>query len=209
MKFKFHLLIAFLILAFLAGSCRFSGYTAFHKITPKLSKPTVFSPDFSKALYKTELSLYGRTITGITVIKKVDDGYQLAMVSEVGLKYFEIFFQDDSAIAETKYLMPVLDRKPVKEALISSLGLLFSEANYNAHTRLKVNETKKTVLLINKEKGSRISYYYDPVSGEVDQMKQNKFFGSKTTIKMSAYMEDAPGSIMVYRGKISMHFQRL
>ncbi|OFY50569.1 MAG: hypothetical protein A2W85_00745 [Bacteroidetes bacterium GWF2_41_31] len=210
MKIKLAHLIMLLGLAMLPLSCRFSGFTTMGNPGPKLSKATVFAPDFLKALYKTELTLHGRTITGIIVIKKVDDGYQMAMVSEVGLKYFEFFFPEGSPFdAQAKYVMAVLDREPLKEALISCFGLLFREAKYNSQTRLKINESKTKVLLIDKEKSSRFSYYYNPISGEVGQLMQNRFFGTRTSIKLSNYKNDAPGSILVYRGKISMNLQRL
>jgi hypothetical protein len=210
MRIKFSQLILLLYLSFAALSCRFSGFTTMGNPGPKLTKATVFAPDFSKALYKTELTLHGRTITGIIVIKKVDDGYQMAMVSEVGLKYFEFFFPEGSPFnAHAKYVMAVLDREPLKEALISCFGLLFREANYSPQTRLKVNESETKVLLIDREKGSRFSYYYHPISGEVGQLIQNRFPGTRTSIKLSNYKNDAPGSILIYRGKISMNLQRL
>ena len=210
MKIKLAHLIMLLGLAMLTLSCRFSGYTTMVNPGSKLSKATVFAPDFLKALYKTELTLHGRTITGIIVIKKVGNGYQMAMVSEVGLKYFEFFFPEVSPFdAHAKYVMAVLDREPVKEALMSCFGLLFREAKYNSQTRLKINESKTKVLLIDKEKSSRFSYYYNPISGEVGQLIQNRFPGTRTSIKLSNYKNDAPGSILVYRGKISMNLQRL
>ena len=210
MKIKLTHLIMLLGLAMLPLSCRFSGYTTMVNPGPKLSKATIFAPDFLKALYKTELTLHGRTITGIIVIKKVANGYQMAMVSEVGLKYFEFFFPEGSPFdAHVKYVMAVLDREPLKEALISCFGLLFREANYSPQTHLKVNESETKVLLIDREKGSRFSYYYHPISGEVGQLIQNRFPGTGTSIKLSNYKNDAPGSILVYRGKISMNLQRL
>jgi len=210
MRIKFSQMILLLYLSFAAFSCRFSGFTTMNSPGPKLSKATVFAPDFIKVLYKAELTLHGQTITGIIVVKERDDGYQMAMVSEVGLKYFEFFFPGGSPLdGHAVYMMVVLDRGPVKEALISCFGLLFREAEYNSHSHLKMNETGKTVLLTNKGKRGRFSYYYKPLSGEVEQLQYYRFLGTKTSIKLSDYKNDAPGSIVVYRGKISMNLQRL
>lgn len=211
MKFPLRYLTFFILLLFAFTSCRFSGFSArYLSNNAKQARPAVYPADFSKALYKTELSLYGRPLTGITVIKKDTSGYFVALVSEVGLKYFELFFPHDiTKEAGVNYIMDVLNHKPVVDGLTDCIGLLFREPVYDKHAHLQMNETGKTCLLTSKYKKGKMKYYYGWMSGEVEQLQFSKMFAARTTAKISGYESGIPGSILIFHGKISILLNRL
>jgi|GEM_PF-3065134 len=207
----FKLSTAILVLFSVLTSCTFSGYSArYLSNDAKQSRPVVFAKDFSKALYKTELQLYGRTISGITVIKQDSSGFHVALVSEVGLKYYEFFFPKNADTPpRMDYMMEVMNHAPVVEGLKTGLGLLFREPVYDKHARIQMNETGKTCLLFNKGKKGTTKYYFNWISGEVERLIQNKLFKTKTEIKLSDYQEGEPGTMLLHRGKISMQMRHM
>ncbi len=208
---KLKLLLTILVMGFVLGSCTFSGYSArYLSNDAKQSRPVVFSANFEKALYKTELQVYGRTMTGITVIKQDSLGFHVALVSEVGLKYYEFFFPKNADTPpRMDYMMEVMNHTPVVEGLKAGLGLLFREPVYDKHARIQMNETGKTCLLFNKDKKGTTKYYFNWISGEVERLIQNKLFKTKTEIKLADYQEGEPGSILLHRGKISMQMRHM
>lgn len=206
MKFYSRYLVLFLLLISVLSACRFSGYSArYLSNNVKESRPVVFPQNFSKALYKTDLSVYGRPLSGITVVKKDTLGYHVALVSEVGLKYYELFFPSNPTDeVHVVYLMEVMNHPPVVSGLKKCFGLLFREPVYDKSAHLKMNETGKTCLLYNHDRLGTTKYFFDWISGEVELLHQKKIFTSKTEIKLSDYEEAVPGSILMLRGKLSI-----
>lgn len=201
----------FILLGLLFNSCRFSGYSArYVSGDVKNSRPVVFGQDFEKALYSTDLNVFGRQITGITVIKHDSTGFHVAMLSELGLKYFELFFPaNDSTADEIRYVMEVMNHKPVTEGLLSLYGLLFQSPVYDSHTRFLMNETGKTCLLINKIEKKQVSFYFSSLSGEVEELTSKKLLKPNAEIKLSGYGDGYPGSLLLFQQKLSIQLKRL
>ncbi len=211
MKTTIRFLVSFTLLISFFSSCRISGYSASYLSNDaKQSRPVVFPKDFSKALYKTNLSIYGRPLSGITVIKKDTTGFHVALVSEVGLKYYELFFPIDSnQEPQVNYIMEVMNHPPVVTGLTTSFELLFREPVYDKRAHLKMNETGKTCLLYNKDKQVSTKYYFDWMSGNVEKLQQKNIIGTKTEIKLSNYETNTPGTILIHRGKLSIQLARM
>jgi hypothetical protein len=211
MKCSPRLIISIIALALVVSSCRFSGFSAkYISNNAKQSRPVVFPQDFTKALYKTDLSIYGRPLTGITVIKKDTTGFHVALVSEVGLKYYELFFPiDPNQEPQVNYIMDVMNYPPVVKGLTTSFKLLFREPVYDKRAHLKMNETGKTCLLYNKDKQITTKYYFDWMSGNVEKIQQKNIIGTKTEIKLSNYETNTPGTILIHRGKLSIQLTRM
>ena len=211
MKCSPRLLISFIALAIMVTSCRFSDFSAkYLSNDAKLSRPVVFPQDFTKALYKTDLSIYGRPLTGITVIKKDTTGYHVALVSEVGLKYYELFFPiNPKQDPQVTYIMEVMNHPPVVTGLTTSFKLLFREPVYDERAHLKMNETGKTCLLYNKDKQVTTKYYFDWMSGHVEKLQQKNIIGTKTEIILANDEMNTPGTILIHRGKLSIQLIRM
>ncbi len=211
MKSIFVSVLFFIALALTISSCRVSSYSArYVSADAKKSQPVVFDQDFIKALYKTDLNVYGRALSGITIIKKDTTGFHVALVSEVGLKYFELFFPTDtSGIGESRYVMEVMNHKPVVDKLLALYGLLLAKPLYDSHARLLMNETGKTCLLINKAKSKHIRFYYNVLSGKVEELKSSQLFKPNYKIRLSEYVDGKPGKIVLYSRKVSIQLDSL
>lgn len=196
-------LLSFVILIVLFGSsCKITGYNSV-KETPGIDSIYVFNNDFTKALYSTEINIYGHNLSGITLIKKTENAYRVVAMSELGMKYFDLEFPIDEYDTVTKhYIMEVLDKKLLVNMIISDLRLIF---NYPClcSCKPKVNggeyaaDCKKLWYIINKD-------------GIISSVVKPRFLLSDKQIITLSYNTDSyPSDIYIDRGKINFRYTEI
>ena len=145
----------------------------------KVSQPWVFSSDFQKALYKTDMLLYGRDLSGLTMIKKNKGSYRVVMVSEVGLKYFDLeFFTRDDSIAE-HHVIGFLDRKTIVQMLEKNFSLVFMIFPEKKKERFYRDKLTKSMTKEIKFKRQKNSYVFNSAFGMVSMIYAEKSGGKR------------------------------
>ncbi len=186
----FHLLI----------SCSNRGY---NEIGPSERKvvASVFSKDFQKAVYKTNFDLYNRSITGLTIIKGTDSSFRLISMSELGLKYFDIEYYNDSKLnPKVYYVMDLLNKEILIKRLIFNLGLLF--------------HFPESSVFVKSQDGYKLyrsgSYQYNTMGESVRSISEKSFLGKKKVVMRVGYNNDHyPDSIAINRSKIKIGLIKL
>ncbi len=119
------LFIAVIMMSMLfVHSCR-TAHRVPDQANIKVSQPWVFSIDFQKAVYKTQMLVYGNELTGLTMIKETGSNYRVVFMSEIGLKYFDLEFSMHGDSVQNHYVINLLDRKQVLEMIETNYNLLF------------------------------------------------------------------------------------
>ncbi len=197
-------LVIFLLLT--VSACSIKSYKPI-TTTDEISINTIniFSADFVKALYKTDINIYGNKLTGITIIKKTDGAMRVVSMSELGLKYFDFEFPNNQEETIVHYIMEPLNKK----ALINLFNRDFSFLFYlpqisNSEILIKIDD-KSNILV----KHNKLLYFADNVGNVTDIKKQNVFHKSKPLISISGYHQSYPDTININHGKISLNFVRL
>ncbi|NOX84373.1 MAG: hypothetical protein GXO86_00175 [Chlorobi bacterium] len=177
--------------------CSASKKTAVNESKVKVALPRFFAPNFKKALYKADMKIYGRELSGLMLFKKSNGVVRVAFISEIGLKYFNLEIPaGDTAAIKFYYLIDMINRKPVIKMLETSFRILFlhypdSEKNYSfeCHDGWMVS--------VLKNGGEKVNYSYQQNSGWVDSARQYGWFKPKIRVEASDYGVQYPSKIQV------------
>jgi len=137
-----------------------------------IKEPVVFDHDFKKAVYKTSFTVMGKQMTGILLIKILEDQeYRFVFVSEIGLKYFDLGISNsnDSLVFKSHYLMPALDRENIKDILFQDFSVLITNKLSNIKP-VFYKETKSGNLAFTYYETNTKQVYF--LNNEQDKIKQ-------------------------------------
>jgi len=183
-----------------------AGCSGTHKMTAgadniKAAQPRFFGPDFKKALYKADMTVYGHELSGLMLFKKSRGLVRVAFISEFGLKYFDLEVPaSDTAAVTFHYLIDLMNRKPVVKMLKISFRMLFlhypeNEKNhaFNCHDEWMVK--------VFKDKGEKAIYSYVQNSGQVSSARQFGLFKTKVRMEAGDYTAQYPSGIHIWLKK--------
>ena len=164
-------LVIVLLMAFITGIGFLPGCRTAQQITDqshiKISQPWVFSVDFDKAVYKTNMLVHGNELSGLTVIKKKGRSFRVVFMSEIGLKYYDMEFYRYEDSAQIHHVINILDRKPVLEMLENNYKLLFMIFPEKRSEKFYADKRTKNMIKEYRYKGQKSRYTYDSNFGMV------------------------------------------
>ncbi len=181
--------------------CTASLKTAGNQNNVKISLPRFFAPNFKKALYKADMTIYGRELTGLMLFKKSSGVVRVAFISEIGLKYFNLEIPtSDRAAVRFLYLNEMMNRKPVVRMLETSFRMLFLHYPENEKTyAFECDENR--MIKVFKYKGEKAIYGYDENTGQVTDVRQNGLFKPRIRIEAGDYAVQYPSKIHIRQKK--------
>ena len=112
---------------FIISSCSIAGYKPVANSEEyQINKLYIFDNDFKKALYKTNINIYGNNLTGLTLMKKTDSAMRVVSMSELGIKYFDFEFPDDTQKEfKVHYVMEPLNKEFVINKISKEFTFMF------------------------------------------------------------------------------------
>jgi hypothetical protein len=174
----------------------------------KVMHPWIFSPDFQKVVYKTNLLVYGNDLSGLTVIKKSDSSFRVVMMSEIGLKYFDMEFFRESDRLEVHHIINFLDRKPVIEMLENNFSLIFMMFPEKSKKDFYRDNSIKSMIMEIKYKRQKSQYAYDVNFGQVSKIFDKKG-GRNLVITINLKDHLAPDIINFNQNNLNLRFEKL
>ena len=204
---KLYLIVLLTVLVF-AGGCtskktmvvsnHSSGETGG---TVKISQPRVFSPTYKNGLYKADMRIHGRDLSGLVFFSKKDSAMRMVMLSEVGLKYFDVEYSPDGQSPFVVYqIIDFLDHEKFTASLHNFLNLVMLDA-YEAKQDYTFECQPQNMVRVIKKDGNNHRYYYNSNSGAVNEIIQSGFLKKKTTVELTGYDYLSPGNIIYSQGK--------
>ncbi len=191
----------FILLIGLLAGCSGSKKVTAGPENIKVSQPRIFAPNFKKALYKADMKVYGRELSGLMLFKKSKGSTRVAFISEFGLKYFDLEVPaNDTAAVTFHYLIDLMNRKPVMKMLEISFGMLFLHYPENDRTYTFECQPGRNIKVI-KYKGEKAIYGYEQHSGQVTDVRQNGLFKPKIRMEAGEYEVQYPSKIRFWQGK--------
>jgi hypothetical protein len=174
----------------------------------KVSDPWVFRYDFQKAVYKTDMRIYGNELSGITIIKKTSNNYRIVSMSEVGLKYFDIEFFGDGNEVNVHYMINFLDRKPVIEMLTNNFRSVFMTFPEKRKEKYYKDSMTKSMVKEIKYQGHKSRYVYDQNFGMVKTIHDKKK-GTNLVISLQIKDNPSPETMNFNQNNLNMRFERI
>jgi len=207
-KFKPKTLL-FLALIFLASAFS-TTLCAQNQLQDKVSKPWIFNYNFKEALYKTSFTIKKQEITGLLFIKKQDSSYRMVMLSELGLKYFDLeFFPANSTENKVHYVVEFLNKPKIVQAIQSSLSLLILNYPDEALEQSCKDENSGMTIVSLDSQHKKYLYFYYLHSGKVEQITNNGNFNEKVIAAFEGYGLDSPQKIMLNISKTHWYLQKV
>lgn len=193
------------LLIFATPSCSLKGYVPVTNDT----KPTniqIFNSDFEKLLYKTNIKIYSKLLTGITIIKQDNNTIRVVSMSEMGMKYFDIEFSlTGNKEASVHYVMEPLNKKLLVNLIINDFKLLFYQPTIN-DAEIMVSEHNENVFAI---KHNKLWYLADEF-GYVDVIaKKNQLLNNKKIVAIKYNSKLQPSNINIEHNNISFNFAEI
>ena len=116
-----------ILLLFLAGmalsSCR-SVYSDYPAVSVRQDCLRELGPQFNNELYKAQVDITGRSLSGLLLIKKMPDtSTRIVFSTETGVKFFDFEFRENGEFKVIDILKK-LNKKPVVTALKQDFELL-------------------------------------------------------------------------------------
>ena len=172
----------------------------------------IFNSDFTKALYKADISLNKRAFTSLVFIKRITENNSLRMVllSEAGLKYFDFeFFPDDSVIVH--YAIDFLNKKALIKTLTNDFKLIFKQVVLPDKTKIFVNSENTDKRILRLKQNGKKDYYFIGNSSGADKIDRKGCLLKRTTISISGYENNIPEIITINHvfPKFSIEMERI
>lgn len=104
--------------------------SAYRHLTPAVGDVACvqrFKPQLGSALYKTEVDVVGKHLSGLLVMKRMpDSSTRVVFTSEMGLTFFDFGFARDGAFTVHR-IIDQMDKKAVKKTLRKDFELVLME----------------------------------------------------------------------------------
>ncbi len=196
--------VFFVLIMIISGtSCSHSGYKKLEDSDEfSISSIYIFGEGFSLAKYRTNFSFYGRNISGITLIKKLDNSYRVVSMSELGMKYFDFEFPFDENKSEIiHYIMEPMNKKLLVKMLVRDIGMLFYLPEVNSS---KVRISDDSIYSLKK---NTLNYLFCS-KGQVFEITRNSrpVSSGKVMVVSGKAGNDTPVSIAIDNGKTGCEF---
>ena len=115
-----------------------------------------FAPDFTNALYKTEVDVVGHHLSGLLLIKTLPDkSVRMVFSNEMGFKFFDFEFKPDGKF-KVYYIIKQMDKRPVIITLQKDFELVMMRKQDMAKAYLRKDD-KNLYYVFPQEKG--FNYY--------------------------------------------------
>lgn len=189
------LLILFIIFI-LVSSCTTKRELIHQNELIKVSQPRVFTKSFKNGLYKTNMVIYGRELSGLLFFNKNENSMRTVMLSEFGLKYFDVEYAMDGEIPfMVHHIIEFLNHEKFIYSFENFLELIMIDTDRTADIH---KDADNPIMFIREENRNNktTTFIYNSNTGAVGEIYQKK-----AGVKLTNYDYMSPGAIEYKHGK--------
>ncbi len=166
---------------------------------------SIFSDLKGKYLYRAKINYKEKILSGMLIIKKSDsNSYRVAMVTELGMKIFEMeFFDNKEKPFVLHSCIKYLDKKIIINTLRRDFESLF--LNFASWEKAKVKYNKEGEIYTYYYQGKR--KYYCNNYGDINKIVRSKFFIKRETTIIANIKNPYPKSISIHHHQNRLSIQ--
>lgn len=171
-----------------------SQYKSLQTSSGEISCLQKFKPDFTRALYYTEVNVTGKYLSGILLIKKMpDSSTRMVFSNQSGFKFFDFEFAENGDF-KVNYIIDKLNKKPVITTLRKDFEIVMMQPNVMQHGFVKQDTAGLKYYGFTEEKGYN---YYITDSSCNDLIRMERASSRKAVVKaiMRDYKNGIPDTI--------------
>lgn len=208
---KLSSLLILLSIIVILPSCSPSYLKGYKEVKISTTDPFVFNDNFEKVVYKTNLEVMGNELSGILIVKKIEDNEtRFVFISELGLKYFDLGIKSNvqEQVLTTYYIMPALNRGRINELLFDNFSKLLPLDKNNFQTLyyqdIINNNNSNNMAVEYKATGSKSIYFSN--NNKVFKIVWKSDVSGSSSILLSEYKNSIPQQIKISNGKYGLSF---
>lgn len=185
------LLISLLVVA---SACS-SSYKHLQKTTGDVGCLEKFKPDFSNALYYTQVNIIGKHLSGLLLIKQMpDSSTRMVFSNEAGFKFFDFEFAANGGF-KVFYIIDEMDKKPVIKTLRKDFEIvMMHQPNMQNGYMKRAADSAYNYYAFPQEKGYNY-YITDATCNRLIRLERASSKKTVVKIEMLDYKNGLPDSI--------------
>ena len=199
------LLSSFIFLLF--AGCTFGHYGRLKKVAAHSSSPKpIFGDNFNSFLFKTNITIYGKDISGLLVTKQMaPQDYRVIFTSELGMKLFDFEFKDTSFTLH--YCVPQFNRPALLHTIQHDIEILLmnnlAEKPLTCQTDSRGLYDIQCIQIDNK-----YNYYFtDKVSQHIVKIEHSNRRIKIVIFNLNNYKDDFPNNVLIKHCDIKLKIE--
>ena len=168
-------------------------YRQMHTATGNIGGLAKFKPAFNVALYKTEVDVVGNHLSGLLLIKKMQDScIRMVFSNEMGFKFFDFEFTPDRNF-KVYSIIKQMNKKAVIKTLRKDFELILMEGLDSAAVSVRTNNGLKYYVF---PQTTGYNYYITDSTGD-KLVRMERASKRKTVVQaiMKDYINGIPDTI--------------
>lgn len=181
-------------LALLLWGC---GHPMYKDLTPTVGDAAALKalkPSFTTVLYRTQIDVVGKHLSGLLFFKKQPDGsFRVVFTNEMGLNFFDFHFSNQQF--EVVHCIEQLNKKPVINQLHKDIGfLLMTDLDYSQGKVL--TKDKQNYYLFTARKETTV-YITDSNTKEILRIENASARKPKVVVSLTRQNAGMPDSVFI------------
>jgi len=170
-----------------------SVYKNLQRTTGDIHRIDRFRPVITTALYKIEVNVIGKYLSGLLLLKKMpDSSVRMVFSNEMGFKFFDFEFAADGGF-KVNYIIPQMNKKPVITTLRKDFELVLMRS-LDSSTAYIRKDSLSLYYVFPQSKGF---YYYitNPAGDRLVRMERASRRKPVVQVIMKNYSHGTPDTI--------------
>ncbi len=187
--------------------CASNSYKNLSQIETKTIDSTLF-PSFFKnltpaALYKTDVTLYGKSIGGLLLLKYMpDSSYRIVFTNETGIKLFDFELKEDKFTVH--FCIEKFNKDAVLQTIANDLKLVLLENRYTKQAAVLTDKENAYLIYKFNSKALEEYYYFNKKNGKIDRIEQSVGKKKRVIITILTYLNAAPKLVYIKHKNIRL-----
>jgi hypothetical protein len=153
-------------------------------------------------IYKTDINFYKNDISGLLIIKKMDESiYRIALTTQFGLKIFD--FELNNGVLNVKYCIEYLNRKIILNTFQNDFNLLLMQNKSESFFEID-NSVQNQKIWQFKTGKLNYNYIQNTDSENIEIIKLKKRNSEKISIGLHDHTDNIPENITIEHRNIKL-----
>ncbi len=187
----------------ISGCSATKNYSATELNKVSFNNLSVFKDNFNKAVYRTNIKIYKKELTGVTIIKNTDSSMRIVSMSELGIKYFDFEFPFSSKEEIIiHYIMQPLNSSLLVNMFKKDFSILFYMPRLSSCKIFTDNNSQDNFMIVQK----KLLYLINSKGDVVEIKKHRNILKDNTIFNFTYDNQNYPGIISIAHNKIQLDF---